>query len=94
MAIAKSATILILFFALATYANADGDISRVRPPVGQDLFGGKNHARDVLLPGEKIVNVLSFGAKGDGQTDCTEVKIIPNFYVILYKHYYSNVIYY
>ncbi|MCI11552.1 polygalacturonase-like, partial [Trifolium medium] len=71
MAIAKSATILILFFALANYVNA-GDISRVRPPVGQDIFGGKNHAKDVLLPGEKIVNVLSFGAKGDGVTDCTQ----------------------
>ena len=66
MAIAKTTAILILFFALADAA------ARPRPVVGRDVFGEKNHARDTLLPGEKIVNVLSFGARGDGVFDSTE----------------------
>ncbi|CAI8610689.1 unnamed protein product [Vicia faba] len=69
MAIAKSASIVIIFFALAHYADA---AVRNRTTVGHDIFGDSNHARDVLLPGEKLVNVESFGAKGDGVTDCTQ----------------------
>ena len=68
MAIAKSASIVIIFFALAHYANA---AMKARPPVGHDVFGDNNHAKDVALPGEKLVNVESFGAKGDGVTDST-----------------------
>jgi hypothetical protein len=71
MAIAKSVVILILFFALASYADA---AVKPRPPVGRDVFGVRKSSKDVLLPGEKLVNVLSFGAKGDGVTDCTQVK--------------------
>ncbi|KAI5415717.1 exopolygalacturonase [Lathyrus oleraceus] len=69
MAIAKSASIAIIFFALAHYADA---AVRARTTVGHDVFGDNNHAKDVLLPGEKIVNVQSFGAKGDGVFDCTQ----------------------
>jgi len=71
MAIAKSVVILILFFALASYADA---APKPRPPVGRDVFGARKSSKDVLLPGEKLVNVLSFGAKGDGVTDCTQVQ--------------------
>jgi len=71
MAIAKSVVNLILFFALASYADA---APKPRPPVGRDVFGARKSSKDVLLPGEKLVNVLSFGAKGDGVTDCTQVK--------------------
>ncbi|CAK8563716.1 unnamed protein product [Lathyrus sativus] len=69
MVIAKSVSIVILFFALAHYADA---VVRPRTTVGHDVFGDSNHAKDVLLPGEKLVNVVNFGAKGDGVTDCTE----------------------
>ncbi|KAK7387929.1 hypothetical protein VNO78_22727 [Psophocarpus tetragonolobus] len=69
MAIAKSAAILILFFALACNAN---NAPIVEPVAGPDMFSHKNMARDVLFPGEKIVNVQDFGAKGDGKFDCTQ----------------------
>lgn len=72
MAIAKSVSIVIIFFALANYADA---AMRPRPPVGHDIFGDNNHAKDVVLPGEKLVNVESFGAKGDGVTDSTQVQL-------------------
>ncbi|KAL5163439.1 Polygalacturonase [Glycine soja] len=70
MAIAKSASILIILcFALA--CNAD-NAGKPDPVAGPDMFSNKNVAKDVLLPGEQIVNVLDFGAKGDGKFDCTE----------------------
>ncbi|CAL0325402.1 unnamed protein product [Lupinus luteus] len=69
MAIAKSAVILILCFALANYADAAPREKQVASP---DIFMGKNVAQDVLLPGEKLVDVTSFGAKPDGETDSTQ----------------------
>ncbi|XP_061349145.1 polygalacturonase-like [Gastrolobium bilobum] len=69
MAIAKRAAILILCFALACYARA---APRARPVAGPDIFLNANMAKDVLLPGEKIVNVMSFGAKPDGVFDSTQ----------------------
>ncbi|XP_019462732.1 PREDICTED: exopolygalacturonase-like [Lupinus angustifolius] len=69
MAIAKSAVILILCFALANYAVAAPREKQVGSP---DIFMGKNVAQDVLLPGEKLVDVTSFGAKPDGETDSTQ----------------------
>lgn len=68
MAIAKRAAILILCFALASYADA---VPKPKPIAGPDFFRNKNAAKDVLLPGEKIVNVMSFGAKPDGEFDNT-----------------------
>lgn len=70
MAIAKRATILIICFALACYAGAE---PRERPVSGPDIYKGKNVAQDVLLPGEKVNNVMQFGAKPDGKFDCTQV---------------------
>ncbi|KAJ1395234.1 Pectin lyase fold/virulence factor [Sesbania bispinosa] len=68
MAIAKRSSILILCFALASFAVA---LPRPRPVAGPDIFRNKNASKDMLLPGEKIVNVMSFGAKPDGVTDST-----------------------
>ncbi|KAJ1395333.1 Pectin lyase fold/virulence factor [Sesbania bispinosa] len=68
MAIAKRSSILILCFALANFAVA---LPRPRPVAGPDIFRNKNASKDMLLPGEKIVNVISFGAKPDGVTDST-----------------------
>ncbi|TKY54175.1 Polygalacturonase protein [Spatholobus suberectus] len=69
MAIAKSAAILILCFALACNAN---HAPKRTPVAGPDIFGKKNVAQDVLLPGEKIVSIVDFGAVGDGESDCTQ----------------------
>lgn len=69
MAFAKTASILILFFALA--CNADNSL-KPEPVAGPDMFKNKNVAKDVLLPGEKVFNVQDFGAKGDGKFDCTQ----------------------
>jgi len=69
MAIAKSA-VLILLFALA--CNADNALKLPRI-AGPDMFKNKNVAKDVLLPGEQIISVMDFGAKGDGKFDCTQV---------------------
>ncbi|KAK7286755.1 hypothetical protein RJT34_21977 [Clitoria ternatea] len=63
MAIAKCAAaihILILCFALA-YNHAHAD------PIAKPY----NVDQDVLLPGEKVINVNDLGAKPDGMTDCT-----------------------
>ncbi|ESW26300.1 hypothetical protein PHAVU_003G107500 [Phaseolus vulgaris] len=68
MAIAKSA-VLILLFALA--CNADNALKLPRI-AGPDMFKNKNVAKDVLLPGEQIISVMDFGAKGDGKFDCTQ----------------------
>lgn len=70
MVTAKRVVVLILCFALAYHVNAG---PRIRPIVGPDIYKGKNVAKDVLAPGEKIVNVMSFGAKPNGKFDCTQV---------------------
>ncbi|XP_057428555.1 exopolygalacturonase-like [Lotus japonicus] len=69
MATAKRAAVLILWFALAYCVDAG---PRKGPLVGPDIYKGKNVAKDILAPGEKIVNVMSFGAKPDGKFDCTQ----------------------
>ncbi|XP_057417528.1 exopolygalacturonase-like [Lotus japonicus] len=69
MAIAKTVTILILSFALANFAAA---LPRARPVQGPDIFKRRHANKDVLLPGEKIYNVMSFGAKPDGVFDSTQ----------------------
>ncbi|KAF7813518.1 exopolygalacturonase-like [Senna tora] len=46
--------------------------ARVRQKAGPDLFGGQNLAKDKLLPGEKIFNVMDFEATPDGVTDSTQ----------------------
>lgn len=69
MAIAKSA-VLILLFALVCNANGAPNQPRI---AGPDMFKNKNVAKDVLLPGEQVINVMNFGAKADGRTDSTQV---------------------
>ncbi|KAK7303752.1 hypothetical protein RJT34_14666 [Clitoria ternatea] len=69
MAIAKRICVVILCFALACCV--DGK-PRKRPVAGPDIYKGKNVAKDVLAPGEKVHNVMSFGAKADGKFDCTQ----------------------
>lgn len=70
MATAKRVAVLILCFVLAYSVCA---VPRKRPVSGPDIYKGKNVAKDVLAPGEKIVNVMSFGAKPNGKFDCTQV---------------------
>ena len=70
MAATKRIGVLIMFFALAYYVDA---ISRTKPVASPDIYKGRNVAKDKIAPGEKIVNVLSFGAKPDGKFDCTQV---------------------
>ncbi|KAK7363549.1 hypothetical protein VNO77_05695 [Canavalia gladiata] len=69
MAIAKRVIILIFCFALAFHVDA---VPRPRTVAGPDVFGKKNVAKDVLLPGEKLINVKDFGAEPDGEFDCTQ----------------------
>ncbi|KAG4949195.1 hypothetical protein JHK82_042392 [Glycine max] len=69
MAATKRIGVLIMFFALAYYVDA---ISRTKPVASPDIYKGRNVAKDKIAPGEKIVNVLSFGAKPDGKFDCTQ----------------------
>ncbi|KAK2448630.1 Pectin lyase superfamily protein [Trifolium repens] len=70
MATATKVVLLILCVALVcNYVDAN---PRVRPESGPDIYKGKNVAKDTLAPGEKVVNVMSFGAKGDGKFDCTQ----------------------
>ena len=71
MATAKKVSVLIFWFALVcNYVDAAGP--RKRPVVGPDIYKGKNVAKDALAPGEKVVNIMSFGAKPGGKFDCTE----------------------
>jgi galacturan 1,4-alpha-galacturonidase len=80
MATATKVIFLILCFALVcNYVDAN---PRVRPESGPDIYKGKNVAKDTLAPGEKVVNVMSFGAKGDGKFDCTQV--VNLLYIRLY----------
>jgi len=72
MATAKKIGVLILCL-IFNYVDAG---PRIRPIVGPDIYKGKNVAKDILAPGEKIVNVMSFGAKPDGKFDCTQVVYI------------------
>ncbi|RDX88500.1 Polygalacturonase, partial [Mucuna pruriens] len=66
----KRVGVLILCFAMAYhYVDAKPRKKAVASP---DIFKGQNVAKDALHPGEKIVNVLSFGAKPDAQFDCTK----------------------
>lgn len=82
MATAKRVAVLILCFALACCVDAG---PRIRPIAGPDIYKGQNVAKDVLAPGEKIVNVMSFGAKPNGVFDCTQVDygIIFIFWLIM-----------
>ncbi|MED6175574.1 hypothetical protein PIB30_079685 [Stylosanthes scabra] len=64
---------VILWLAVAFFVVVvEGGKQRVRPVVGPDIYEGHNVAKDVLAPGEKINNVISFGAKPDGKFDCTQ----------------------
>ncbi|KAK7264662.1 hypothetical protein RJT34_32272 [Clitoria ternatea] len=74
MAIAKSAAIhvLILCFALAYNHAHAGPVAKRKPPASPDIYKHKNVAKDVLLPGEKVINVNDLGAEPNGKTDCTQ----------------------
>ncbi|KAL2340966.1 hypothetical protein Fmac_008906 [Flemingia macrophylla] len=69
MAATKRVSFIILWFALAYFV--DGK-KRIIPVAGPDIYKGVNAAKDALSPGEKINNVMSFGAKPDGKFDCTQ----------------------
>ncbi|KAE9599250.1 putative polygalacturonase [Lupinus albus] len=69
MGTSKSVGFIILCFALAYCVDCG---ARIRPVAGPDIYKGQNVAKDVLAPGEKIVNVISFGAKPDGKFDSTQ----------------------
>ncbi|KAK7246365.1 hypothetical protein RIF29_41232 [Crotalaria pallida] len=71
MATAKRVGVVILFFAMACFVDAAPG-PRKRPVAGPDLYKGQNVARDALAPGEKLINVMSFGAKPDGKFDSTQ----------------------
>lgn len=92
MAIAKGTAILILCFALANYADA---VMKPRPPIGPDIYHKKNVAKDVLLPGEKVVNVMDFGAKPDGEFDSTQVIKLKHevafFWLINYAEFIKSI---
>ncbi|CAL5184354.1 unnamed protein product [Lathyrus oleraceus] len=72
MATAKKVSVLVLWFAIVCNYVGAAPRPRVRPVAGPDIYRGKNVAKDSLLPGEKVVNVMSLGAKPDGKFDCTE----------------------
>ncbi|KAL4398030.1 hypothetical protein HN51_002618 [Arachis hypogaea] len=80
MIITKRATIytlvlIITLFASSCYeANAGPIKTRSKPIGGPDIHAGQDVERDhhVLLPGEKIHNVMDFGAVPDGETDSTQ----------------------
>lgn len=79
MATAKKISVLILCFALViNYVDAG---PRKRPVFGPDIYRGINVAKDTLAPGEKIINVMSFGAKPDGKSDCTQV-VYKRLYIL------------
>jgi len=83
MSTAKKIGVLILCYALViNYVDAG---PRPRPVVGPDIYRGKNVAKDILAPGEKIVNVMSFGAKPDGKFDCTQV-VYKRLYILAKKN--------
>ncbi|KAL9314872.1 hypothetical protein ACSQ67_020324 [Phaseolus vulgaris] len=69
MSITKRVGVLVMYFALVYHVDAK---KKVMPVAGVDIYKDKNVAADKLSPGEKINNVLSFGAKGDGEYDCTQ----------------------
>jgi len=77
MAIAKSVVLILLF---AVVCSVDGAVKRPRI-VGPDMFKNKNVAKDKLLPGEQIFNVMDFGAKANGKFDCTQVKKQTSYYI-------------
>jgi len=70
MAITKRVGVLIMYFALVYHVGA---AKKVMPTASPDIFKDQNVAKDKLAPGEKINNVLNFGAKADGKFDCTQV---------------------
>ena len=73
IAILERYAVIILCYALVCSLSVDGQKKRVVPVAGPDIYKGKNVAKDFLAPGEKIANVLDFGAKADGKTDSTQV---------------------
>lgn len=75
--------VLILYVALVYHVGA---AKKVMPVAGPDIYKNKNLDQDILLPGEKINNVISFGAKADGKFDCTQVYI----YLFFNHDYYCN----
>ncbi|KAJ1407680.1 Pectin lyase fold/virulence factor [Sesbania bispinosa] len=70
MVTAERVAVVILCFSLAYCVDAAG--KRKMPVAGPDIYRGKNVAKDELVPGEKIVNVMSFEAKPDGKFDSTQ----------------------
>lgn len=67
MATTKGVGVIILW--LAYYVDA---IKGVIPVAGPVINKGANVGTDALSPGEKVNNVMSFGAKPDGKFDCTQ----------------------
>ncbi|KAI9123308.1 hypothetical protein K1719_006197 [Acacia pycnantha] len=64
--------VLALCITLVRCDDGDGENQRKMPVAVPDMFKGVNLAKDVLVAGEKIINVMSFGAKPDGKSDSTQ----------------------
>ncbi|XP_047158387.1 exopolygalacturonase-like [Vigna umbellata] len=69
MDMTERVSVLILYVALVYHVGA---AKKVMPVAGPDIYKNKNLDQDKLVPGEKINNVISFGAKANGKFDCTQ----------------------